>query len=636
MQTIERIGELLAQLQSPDFFAREEAVKELGTFRQDEAVAGLVLAIEDTDLGIRELAADLLTKIKGMTAAQLLCRFLAHPDIGTRNLASEILVRFGGEAVLPLIAELENEDHDVRKFSVDILGLIGDSRATESLCQRLWDENTNVVCSAAEALGEIGSPAAVPHLLAAYEKIEDVRLQSVEALGKIGDAAALTKLHKWLSNDDPVIQYSIIDAIGNIGRQESLTHLAPILDSPDATIAEAAMSAVVTISCKTGGSLDFDLPLDRFADYLFDGIKRGNKEITDFTLSRLTNWYGTRVVRNLLDSLDYIEEQKMGRVVEAICDIGPRVVPALIEKLHSSSKETKLRLLGILKRLNLQDISPDLVRIADDTEPEVRQQVAYLLGATYDNTYLAPLKRLALDPNGHVRAAAFSALGWLCSEGDVDFLFAGLEDKYPDVREAAVGALIIVGGPRVVAKFTADLYHTEVDRQRLAVTALGWIGESDVIEPLLRAVNHPDAGVRKSAIGALARIGDVFNVDPIVIALNDENSGVRKAAISALVALEQDRALHHVRFLLEDPDVWVRYHAIDAVAGLGAASSVDLLLPYLNDEQDIIKIAASKALARLGAAQAMPALQNLRNERNKDVVEAADMAVATLKGKGLE
>ncbi|MCX6834705.1 MAG: hypothetical protein NTW07_06150 [candidate division Zixibacteria bacterium] len=48
----------------------------------------------------------------------------------------------------------------------------------------------------------------------------------------------------------------------------------------------------------------------------------------------------------------------------------------------------------------------------------------------------------------------------------------GLDDKYSDVREAAVGALIIIGGPRVVAKLTADLYHDEIERQRLAVSTM--------------------------------------------------------------------------------------------------------------------------------------------------------------------
>ena len=78
---VDQIGELLVRLQSADFYERERAVKELSQRDEDEAVAGLVLALEDQDLGIRELAADHLTRMKGATAAQLLIRFLGHDDI---------------------------------------------------------------------------------------------------------------------------------------------------------------------------------------------------------------------------------------------------------------------------------------------------------------------------------------------------------------------------------------------------------------------------------------------------------------------------------------------------------------------------------------------------------------------------
>ena len=242
---IERIGELLAKLQSPDFYEREEAVKELGTYQQDEAVAGLVIAIEDPDMGIRELASDMLCKLKSGTAAQLLCSFLAHLDIATRNLAAEILVRMGQDAVPSLIETLKSDDYDVRKFAVDVLGLIRDERAIDPLCQRLWDDNANVVCSAAEALGEIGSAAAVPHLLAVYDKIEDVRLPSIEALGKIGDPSALEHLYRSLDTRDPMVLYAVIDAIGQIGDLNSIPHLQRFVARPELPLAETAMNAVI-------------------------------------------------------------------------------------------------------------------------------------------------------------------------------------------------------------------------------------------------------------------------------------------------------------------------------------------------------------------------------------------------------
>ena len=166
---IERIGELLSLLQSSDFYEREEAVRELGNYQQDEAIAGLVMALEDPDLGIREISSEYLGSMKGNLAPQLLIKFLANEDIGTRNLASEILVRIGSDSIKPLIAEIDDDDHDVRKFVVDILGLLKDDQAFEAVCSKLNDSNINVVCSAAEALGEIRAEKAIPYLINAFK-----------------------------------------------------------------------------------------------------------------------------------------------------------------------------------------------------------------------------------------------------------------------------------------------------------------------------------------------------------------------------------------------------------------------------------------------------------------------------------
>ncbi|PWB68641.1 hypothetical protein C3F09_11245 [candidate division GN15 bacterium] len=630
---IERIGELLARLQSPDFYEREEAVKELGTYQEDEAVAGLVIAIEDPDLGIRELAANLLCTMKSGTAAQLLCSFLAHLDISTRNLAAEILVRMGADAVPALTETLKSDDYDVRKFAVDVLGLIRDERAIEPLCQRLWDDNANVVCSAAEALGEIGSPAAVPHLLAVYEKIEDVRMPAIEALGKIGDHAALEHLYRCLGTDDPMILYAVIDAIGQIGNLDSMPYLQKFMNQPELPIAETAMCAAIKISVRNHGRIGCDLPLDRFTDFLFDGVKKGNVEITEFTLSRLSHWYGSHVIENLLTVLDCVDDTKLGKISEALVLVGRSYSELMIEHLLRAGRESKLRLLEVIKHFIDETIARQLLPLANDPEPDVRRQVAYLLGVSGCRDAVPVLRALTKDGTGHVRAAAYAALGWLATDEDLGFIMDGLSDKYGDVREAAAGAMIIVGGPKVVARLTSELYQDDVERQRLAVIALGWIGEREVIEPLLQAVNHQDPGVRKSAITALSKFDSIGSVEPLLVALTDENSGVRKAAVTTLVALKKDAAANDIRFLLSDPDIWVRYHTIMAIAECGNRSAASFLIPLLQDEQDIVKIAAAKALASLGASDALPALSKLSQERNKDVVEAGDMAVTALGGQ---
>ncbi|RME31191.1 MAG: hypothetical protein D6800_01025, partial [Candidatus Zixiibacteriota bacterium] len=520
--------------------------------------------------------------------------------------------------------------HDVRKFIVDTLGLIKSDKAVPALSQALWDESPYVVCSAAEALGEIGSPQAVPHLIAVAEKSEDARLQAVEALGKIGDERALPMLYALLSTDDPMILFAAIESLGYVGAVDSVERLKPFLDYEDQKIAETALKAIITISNKNESHVLEDLPLDRFRHFLFDGVKRGDEELTSFTLKQLRHWCGPDILRGLVGVLDGVNEDKLRAISEIMVEAGPMAGEVMAEKFATASNSVKLKLLDIFKVASDEQIAMKLAQFAFDSEPEVRQKIAHVLGISGWRGAIETLRKMTADPNGHVRAAAFSALGWLCDEEEIDFIAAGLEDSFPDIREAAAGAMIIIGGPKAVQRFTDDLYHPDSERQRLAVTALGWIGEKEVIEPLLQAVNHPEPMVRKSAIKALARMGQPMDIEPIVLALNDENSGVRRAAISALVTLDPDVAVRHVQLMLDDEDTWVRYHAISAVADLQRAELGELLLPFLRDENDILCIAAAKALAQLGFREALPALHELARENNADIAEAARAALARI------
>ncbi len=628
---IDRVGELLNQLQSPDYFLREDAVRELATCDKDEAVAGLVLALEDPDLGIRELAANQLVRTEGPIAPQLLIRFLAHGDIGTRNLAAEILVKIGRPAVEPLVEHLADDDSDVRKFLVDVLGLIRDERAVGPLCDRLWDDNLNVVCSAAEALGEIGSTKAVEPLLAAYDRVEEARLQAVEALGKIGGTVALSRLYEIMQSEDALLVYAAIEATGNIGERESVARLAPFLQQ-EASLAEAALTAIINISDRHAGRIDCDLPLDRFVGFLFDRIRAHDRKITQFTLSRLPRWYGNDVVRQLLDVVDAVGDEELERIREVLRQAGPSTCGILLERFAGVSVRARCLFLEIIGEFIDEEVARQLLPLTADPEPEVRQVLALVLGRSGHPVVAPSLRKLAMDEIGHVRSAAYTALGWVCAESEVDFLFSGLNDPYPDVREAAMGALILVGGPQVVAKFTADLYHQQPDRQRLAVKALGMIGEPEVVDSLVKAVNHPEPGVRRSAIETLGRIGHLADPAPLIMGLSDEVAAVRKAAVTALTAMQGEEAVHEIRLLLDDPDVWVCYHTINTIGSLGKTRFGELIMPYLSSDQDIVRIAATNAVAQMRCTKALALVRNLVTDKNGDLARAARAAVETLEG----
>lgn len=629
---IDQIGELLSQLQSEDFFVREKAVTQLGTFERDEAVAGLIMAIEDPDPGIRELASEHLVRVQGDTAAQLLIEFLGHDDIGVRNLAAEIIVKFGSKAVPHLIAGIDVDDYDVRKFIVDILGLIKDKHSTEALCQKLYDENINVVCSAAEALGEVGSTDTIPALAAAFDKIEDIRLNVVEALGKIGTEQALEHLLGYLKSDDSMIQTVSIEAIGNTGLLSAVPELQKILSQEDRSLAETALAAIIAICNANDGKIDCDLPLDSFKDFLFEGMRNKDEGITRFMLAQLKHWFGTDIVSGLLDVLDTVEGDDLKQLVDILGSVGGSLTALVLEKFPSKSATSKQIYLDIIKPHVDEAIIDNLIEFADDDDSEVRQKIAHLIGISGCNRAIPTLEKMTKDEVGHVRSAAYGGLGWLLTEDRIELIRSGLNDSYPDVRQAAAGALVVIGGSTVAALFRDALFEGEVEQQQLAAQALGMIGDDHVVEPLLEALNHPDSTIRKSAVSSLARIDSGSVYQPMAVALNDECPAVRKAVVSALIYLGGNSAVKDVRFLLEDDDVWVKYHTISAIGGLGNPEHSDLILPYLENEQDIIKIAATKALANMKCLRATSTLHELCKGDNEDIVTAAREAISDLEG----
>lgn len=627
------VDELLNQLSSSDFFEREEAVMRLGQMNEDSAIAGLVLALEDEDRGIRELAADHLVNIGGSTCSQLLASFMGHDEISVRNLAAEILVRIGSSAIPALSQALDADDHDLRKFALDVLALIKDNTLSGKIHMMLNDPNENVACSAAETLGYIGNQHSVKPLLNAFKKYDFLRPQAAEALGNIGHESAYEGLRARLDDEDPVILYSVIEAIGKIGVESGIDDLREFINSDMQMISDAAAASIIRIAQINDRSIYNEFQDDVVKKFLIDSLKSDDKLAVQFALREMRHWNEPDIVKELIELLIKSEGELVDEITCIIRAVGTPAVMALSEKLKASVDEEKLKILEAIGVSGDIRLVEDIEKLADSPNPEIREKVAITLGRCDAQNSWGILENLLSDPVGHVRAAAIKSIGWLgISEGQEYLLINGLMDEYPDVREAAMGAMILVGGAKVIETFTNDLDNESAERQRLAAIALGMIGEEETLKPLIGAVSHSDPGVRRSAIEALARLGTLECADTIRAGLNDENALVRKAVVSALVKILGSEAIDDIKHLLNDSDLWVRYHTIDTIGDMGIPDYSELLLPHLEDEQDIIRIAAVKALASMGDKSILGKLNDISCEGNEDLAAAVKEATKALAG----
>ncbi len=128
-----------------------------------------------------------------------------------RRAAAEALGKIGDPQALPaLIEALKDKDSGVREVAAGALREIG-PQALPALIEALKDKDSEVRRAAAEALGKIGGPQALPALTEALkDEVRWVRRAAVEAL-----AAVLKRIHP---PQDPAPRRSLLRQLAHLRR----------------------------------------------------------------------------------------------------------------------------------------------------------------------------------------------------------------------------------------------------------------------------------------------------------------------------------------------------------------------------------------------------------------------------------
>ena len=225
------------RLTSSEVEERRDALMRLGALRHPDASRVAASALSDALPIVRATAVQAVLWLPAEESAAALIPLLSDKSEFVRQETAYALGKTHSKSAVPALVErlFNDRKNGVRGAAAVALGQIADDAAVVPLAHVLQPqaampgskkarqskskENVFVLRSAARSLGQIGSRAGVPALIATLEdeKVsDDVRREAAAALGWIGDAMAVSALRGALMARDSYLSLAAAEALRKI------------------------------------------------------------------------------------------------------------------------------------------------------------------------------------------------------------------------------------------------------------------------------------------------------------------------------------------------------------------------------------------------------------------------------------
>ena len=467
--------------------------------------------------------------------------------------ASKALVGLGSLAEAALLAALRHADSLKRLRLIPIIPSKRDSVKDLTLC--LTDEDPAVRARAADALGRIGDPGAVPALFALIgDRDARVSQSSVAAIQSLGSDETKARAFAAAQSGDGRTRRAAIRIISYCGYPEGLAVLVPATADSDDRIRDAA----------TQGLAFIDHP-----DALPALLRLASHEDAHMRASATRALGQTCLVppvvaalRSGLDDVDawvrYYSCQSIGKLGAHAC------AEAVAARMRDPSGQVRVAAVEAIARLGGEHAVAVLDTASRSDDPDLHRAAVLGIGSTRRPEALPILLRELGSHDPATRLITLSAL----AEQDASEAFAALASAISDVEPAVESAALTLLASHPSPQLTPWLIEQlAVDSRRVwAVSVLGTPREGRIAQ-LLSALDAADVSLAFLLVAALTRMNDAHGRAAVASLLESRNVFARRAATSALAAMATDDARRLLaRASEEDPDEEVRQMCLAALA----------------------------------------------------------------------
>jgi HEAT repeat protein len=424
-------------------------------------VAALAAALRDENKGVRDAATRALTEIGNKNVARAVVEYLSDPNITTRNLAAELLMRLKDESVEALLPYLYDADPNVRKFAVDILGVNASVEAVPHLIELLKDPDENVVISAVEALGNVTSEAAVPALIKAFDTISYAQATAAEGIGKIGGVQGtdflLTRLKTMITHpaSDPLTLYAMLEALSAVGYDRAFEELISHVVQVKGKLRRILLHAIIRIGERCARTVN---DADGIRADLIDAISDDNPAIKVSAAKGLANLEGDDVTAAM--AREIAKHPEVDAILMPLLAYRPGVLRLVIEALGEEVLKPTKEVIVLFGKLisNVQFVSmPEELLVGDGAlfetavrvleeawggaDEETRAAIIDALFRLDGDKAIRILDVIRNDPDPWLRMRIIELLAPLDDRRIPEFIARFMQDEDEMVREVAASTL---------------------------------------------------------------------------------------------------------------------------------------------------------------------------------------------------
>lgn len=541
-------------------------ISAIGNIKDDRALQILIESLNSRDYSLMDRAIGSLGKRKDRRAIKPLLKLVGR-DTGRHLMVKRALDEYKDpEMVDILINSLSDEDIEIKKGAIIILGKLEDKKAIEPLNSFLENHDSHVRSFARSAIYDITTSP--------YSKIKDKKVTIASSLPS-ATSIDIDPLIARLKNSDPKTRREAADALGDAADKKAVKYLIPLLKDENEYVRQAAARALGKLKDKEA------------VEPLIDRLKDSDINVKFFVIWALGEIKDNRAIEPLTTLLLDKEDVIANRSFEALRKFEGHEIRRLIVNTLIKNHNKNYFLLRLISQEGEEVILKALEDPNGNNEKTVRNYIRLMEANITNVSYIG---RKALK-NHKDRALVISEL--------LEFIKS---EKSPNASISLLGELKDPMGLPVLIDI---IKNKESPLRYAAINVIGNFDNKNITGVLLEILNDTNehSGIRDHAVRTIGKLGDANALVPLINILKNkkEHKDVRIGVAVALGDIRDKRAVAPLIDILKDgkEDAWLRVAAVAALGDIGDSKSIEPIKDATKDPSVYVKNAAQNALTKI-------------------------------------